>query len=194
MDLRLTEALSILRELLYSTEQRALCFYFANYVMLPRDPLTSRGYLELLLPLYSGVRRDSQLSHATSAVALCLLEAWSGKGPETKLSRSFFQKAPVSTRAALEDPEESKKDETLLAVLLLELFEVSDIDLIIDVFGWSHYLVFPVFFLLVLCVRLRQKSISRFSSPSPVPSQNDGNFRPNFHWSLIALGDIGTYG
>lgn len=41
-------------------------------------------------------------------------------------AQQSFAKALIATRRAIEDPVESLRDETLLAVLLLSLFEVSN--------------------------------------------------------------------
>ena len=44
---------------------------------------------------------------------------------ERKMSRHMFGKALLMVHRAIEDPKESLKDDTLLAVLLLSLYEVS---------------------------------------------------------------------
>ena len=106
-------------------EQQAICAFFLDFVLLPRHPDSVQGHLEHLLPLYNKTTPESPLSLATSSVAL----AFSGNSPtrpnDHQLARSIFGRALRKTGAAIRNPMESKKDETLMAVLLLGLFEVS---------------------------------------------------------------------
>ena len=106
------------------TEVDSLCFFFTKYVTIERDPQTSRGFLEYLLPLYSSAPHDSHLSVATSALAIMLTSMWSRRGVETEESRRFFGKALTMTKAAIDDPQQNTTDETLLTVLLLEFYEI----------------------------------------------------------------------
>lgn len=105
-------------------EQQAICAFFLDFVLLPHHPDSMEGHLEHLLPLYTNTSVESPLSLATSSVAL----AMSGNSPtrrnDQQLGRTIFGKALQKTRAAIRNPTESKKDETLMAVLLLGLFEV----------------------------------------------------------------------
>ena len=105
-------------------EQQAICAFFLDFVLLPRNPDSVQGHLEHLLPLYHKTTAESPLSLATSAVAL----AFSGNSParqrDQALGRSIFGRALRKTGAAIRNPLESGKDETLMAVLLLGLYEV----------------------------------------------------------------------
>lgn len=105
-------------------EQQAVCAFFLDFVMLPRHPDSVQGHLEHLLPLYNKTSPESPLRLATSSVAL----AFSGNSPtrqnDHQLGRSLFGRALRKTSAAIRNPQESRKDETLMAVLLLALFEV----------------------------------------------------------------------
>lgn len=65
----------------------------------------------------------SPVVHATTAVAVFLQEAWSDLYPDSPRSRKYLGKALKSVNQALSDPEESLKDETLVAVLLLDLHD-----------------------------------------------------------------------
>ena len=106
------------------TEQEAICAFFLDFVLLPRHPESSEGQLELLLPLYSNTTPDSPLSLATSSVALVISGSSPTRRSDYQLGRTIFGKALRKTSAAIRNPAESKKDETLMAVLLLGLFEV----------------------------------------------------------------------
>lgn len=109
------------------TEQEAICAFFLDFVLLPRHKDSVQGHLEHLLPLYANTTPDSPLSLATSAVALVL----SGSAPNRRIdkerARQNFSEAIRKTRDAIRSPAESKKDETLMAVLILGLYEVSQI-------------------------------------------------------------------
>ena len=105
-------------------EQQAICAFFLDFVLIPRHPDSTQGHLEHLFPLYTRTTPDSPLSLATSSVAL----AFSGNSParqnDRSLGRTIFGRALRKTSAAIRNPSESKKDETLMAVLLLGLYEV----------------------------------------------------------------------
>ena len=105
-------------------EQQAICAFFLDFVLLPRHPDSIEGHLEHLLPLYANTGADSPLSLATSAVALMVSGGSPTRRNDQQLGRTIFGKALRKTSTAIRNPAESKKDETLMAVLLLGLFEV----------------------------------------------------------------------
>lgn len=111
------------RPLPVDTEMTALCFWFNNYVNIRQDPLSSRGFLEHMLPVYSRVRYDSPLSLTTLAIAFKMAGMWSLPGKETGVGQKAITKALMRTRTAVSDPEEALKDETLLTVLMLGFTE-----------------------------------------------------------------------
>lgn len=70
----------------------------------------------------------SSLRKAVLAVAYALY-SFTKRSPEMKTrSEMFFGEAVSLTRAALNDPQKSQSDATLLTVLLLSMFEVSLFD------------------------------------------------------------------
>ena len=109
------------------TEQEAICAFFLDFVLLPRNKDSVQGHLEHLLPLYANTAPDSPLSLATSAVALVLSGSSPRRRTDQDRARQNFGKAIQKTRDAIRSPTESKKDETLMAVLVLGLYEVSEI-------------------------------------------------------------------
>ena len=115
--------LEIIGALQPDPELESLCFFFANYVNIRRDPRTMRGFMETLLPLYSAAPYDSPLSLATTAVATNMTIMWKFKGPDHALPRSFYTRAINRFQAAMADPVESQSDELLAAVLLLEFYD-----------------------------------------------------------------------
>ena len=106
------------------SEQQAICAFFLDFVLLPRHPDSVQGHLEHLLPLYANTSADSPLSLATSSVALMISGSSPTRRNDQQLGRTIFGKALRKTSAAIRNPAESMKDETLMAVLLLGLFEV----------------------------------------------------------------------
>ena len=76
------------------------------------------------MPLYEKAAPESPLVLATSSVALVMSGASSARQSDQQLGRSIFGRALRKTSAAIKHPVESKKDETLMAVLLLGLYEV----------------------------------------------------------------------
>ena len=92
---------------------------------MPHSNESRRGYLDCLLPLYTTAKHDSLLSLATSAVALAITGNYPNKGTEKHLGEQTIGKVLRSVGQVLQDPVESKKDETLMAVLLLAMYEVS---------------------------------------------------------------------
>lgn len=106
------------------TEQEAICAFFLDFVLLPRHPDSIQGHLQHLLPLYTTTKPDSPLSLATSSVALVISGGSPARRSDQQLGRSIFGRALRRTSAAIRDPVDSMKDETLMAVLLLGLFEV----------------------------------------------------------------------
>ena len=105
-------------------EQQAICAFFLDFVLLPRHPDSAQGHLEHLLPLYANTSAESPLSLATSSVALMISGGSPTRRSDQQLGRTIFGKALQKTSAAIRNPAESRKDETLMAVLLLGLFEV----------------------------------------------------------------------
>ena len=105
-------------------EQQAICAFFLDFVLLPRHPDSVRGHLEHLLPLYQHTSPESPLALATSSVALAISSTNPTRSPSSQqLARTIFGRALRKTSTAIRDPITSLKDETLMAVLLLGLFE-----------------------------------------------------------------------
>ena len=103
--------------------------FFADFLQFNRHPDCPRGPIELLYPLYKGARHDSLLFFATSSVALATVGSAHRKHDYYKLGYAMFGRALQKTKLAVEDPVLSVEDETLMAVLLLGLFEVRVVSL-----------------------------------------------------------------
>ena len=107
-------------------EEFAICAFFNQFVLVSIHPDGQRGFLDCLLPLYIATRHNSLLSVATTAVALTVSSGSPWRRADYHLGRSVFGKALRMAAAAIQDPVASTEDETLMAVLLLAFYEVSE--------------------------------------------------------------------
>ena len=108
-----------------SLEDLAICRFFSNFVLIPRHHEAFQGYLDILPSLYTNAPSESALVLATSAVSLAIAAGDPRCSRESILSRKQVGKAMAMIHKAVGDPVESLTDETLLAVLILGLYEVS---------------------------------------------------------------------
>ncbi|MCJ1284119.1 hypothetical protein MMC26_003450 [Xylographa opegraphella] len=106
-----------------TAEELAISSWFDSFILLYRDQESRRGYLEYLLPLYTSARYDSPLSMATSALAMIVFSGPPSHRPMMDMALKVFGEAMVLTRKALQNPVDSKHDQTLMAVLLLSMAE-----------------------------------------------------------------------
>lgn len=143
-------------------EQQAICAFFLDFVHLPRNQDSVQGHLEHLLPLYKNTTPDSPLSLATSSVALVISGSSPTKQSDQQLGRSIFGRALRKTSAAIRHPVESKKDETLMAVLLLGLFEVCCLKLSHPLSSLFQFIVEPPSFMCFL--HMASQSPPRFGN------------------------------
>lgn len=104
-----------------NAEQHALCHFFTNYVPTTRHPEST--FLGYLLPVWREAGSESALSAATSTVALMGL----GYAPERNQlihkARQNYSMAISKLNAAISNPVEARRDETLLSVLLFSLYQ-----------------------------------------------------------------------
>lgn len=117
---------SLPNELVFNTpENAATCVFFSNVVVINQHPDTRRGFMQALLPLYNAARPGSLLDLAITTVSLAMFGMSRRTQDFVLLGQKSCCKALLATSKAIEDPTDSLKDETLMAVLLLSLFEVS---------------------------------------------------------------------
>jgi hypothetical protein len=108
-------------------EFEAVPFFFRNFVSLPMQAETMRGYLELLIPLYTRARPSSALHLATNAVALAACGNYPSRQDLLREAVTAYGKAIRKLNQDLKDPVIAKSDETVLATLLFSLYEVSSL-------------------------------------------------------------------
>ncbi|KAL3426287.1 hypothetical protein PVAG01_03078 [Phlyctema vagabunda] len=113
---------SIYQPLSIPVEQQAISFFFANYVLMPRQQ-GAYGYMSYLVPLMNEFDAGATFALSLSAVALAAM----GNRPSTKtilpIASQQYTKALRQVNNALTDSKLAKLDHTLASVLLLGLFE-----------------------------------------------------------------------
>lgn len=104
-----------------SIEERATIFFVANYIIGDSGP--TRGHLDYLQDLYHTDTLPESLMTSIQAVGLAGY-AHAVRAPSLKLNaRYLYVRALRATNAALRSPTEVKKDSTLMAIMVLQIFE-----------------------------------------------------------------------
>ena len=107
-----------------------IVFYFTTSFQdtVSLESVNCPGYLELLPCVYSATASNSALVLATQALAASFRGAWTNadceRDAENRASGTMLGKALLATQQAISDPNKSKSDETLMAVLILRLYDV----------------------------------------------------------------------
>lgn len=104
-------------------ECEAVPFFFKNFITLPQQAESTRGYLECLVPLYNRARPSSVLHLVTTAVAMATCGQYPGRQQLLREAVSTYGKAIKKLNEDLKDPIMSKSDETVLAILMFSLYE-----------------------------------------------------------------------
>lgn len=115
---------SIYRRLEIPPDDQVLTFFFNLYILPIRDPLARRGFLEYLAPIYSNTDPQSPFMLSTMAVASCMLSIRMGQAPNTTFSRAYYLRAVKALRDHVTEQKACREDEMLIAVLLLQMYEV----------------------------------------------------------------------
>lgn len=104
-------------------ECEAVPFFFRNFITLPQQAESTRGFLEYLVPLYNRARPSSVLHLATTAVAMATCGQYPGRHQLLREAVSTYGKAIKKLNDDLKDSIMSKSDETILAILMFSLYE-----------------------------------------------------------------------
>jgi len=112
------------------TEDYAISFYFTSYGR-PSVNYDERlcGFQDIILPIFSSSPDGSALKLSTMAIATLFFNTWRAPQPENPLSRSYYIKALSVINQQLKEKDQYTTDETILAVLILQLFEVGNASL-----------------------------------------------------------------
>ena len=108
---------SVPRSLIQPVEARALSFFLSKYIL-----GSNFGYLASFYSSHSD--REEQLSACIEAVGLASLSNELGSLELSERARKRYVHAIQATNKALQDAVLARKDSTLIAVLLLSLYEV----------------------------------------------------------------------
>ncbi|KAF4510167.1 hypothetical protein G6O67_002079 [Ophiocordyceps sinensis] len=127
--------------LLPPLEDVASCHFISNYVLIPRQGLiTTRGWLEFVVPLLKQDPPIPHFKHAFNACATASLNNRVGTGNDfERQALGHYTKALAATFTALRDPDMVKHDATLASILLLSLFE-SITAKSLGMFAWSSHI------------------------------------------------------
>ncbi|KAF2134597.1 hypothetical protein P153DRAFT_352571 [Dothidotthia symphoricarpi CBS 119687] len=109
--------------IILAPECEAIPFFFKNFITLPQQAESTRGYLEYLVPLYNRARPSSVLHMATSAVALATCGQYPGRQSLVREAVSTYGRALKKLKVDLADSAKSRSNETVLAVLMFSLYE-----------------------------------------------------------------------
>ena len=114
---------SLIGQSLNSTlEDQGTGFFFHNYII--ESSKDSRGHLDYL-PLPSQIHRNSTLSIAVASIGMAALSNVRNDPNIMAKARLKYMSALRLTNATLRDPIQAREDQTLTAVILLSMFEVS---------------------------------------------------------------------
>lgn len=108
-------------------EEQAVCHVFHHYVFTNNPQVASKGYLDFLPDLMCtpSPARHSYLSDAVIALGLAGIAKLDRSGCTTRRAKLRYNKAVSQIGQLLGDTKEATKDELLVAVMILGLFEVS---------------------------------------------------------------------
>ncbi|KAF7871559.1 hypothetical protein EAF04_003666 [Stromatinia cepivora] len=104
-----------------SIEDKATAFFLSNYVIGDHGP--TRGHLDHLSDLYESDSMDDNLVAAVHAVGLAGYSHLAKAPHLINQARAQYARSLQLTNAALQSPTAVKKDSTLLAILILGIFE-----------------------------------------------------------------------
>ena len=122
MDLN-TSALSIPSTPSQNAQDASLCFFFRHYAGTAFDPEARDGFNQMWQPMYLQASARSSLRLATVAVTVNIAMMWSSRGYNSRPARSIFTQAVATAREALNDPLQILTDETLMTILIFDLYE-----------------------------------------------------------------------
>jgi hypothetical protein len=116
-----------------SAEDQALCFFFGNYVS-GSDMLNTCGNYQYLSAIYANQPVGKSLRQAVASIGLAgLANFWSAPNIMAQ-SNSAYCSALQLVNSGLGNIEEAKSDQTLVAIILLGLYEVQDKFPVTDLF------------------------------------------------------------
>ncbi|KAB5542424.1 hypothetical protein GE09DRAFT_969461, partial [Coniochaeta sp. 2T2.1] len=103
----------------------AVPFFLWHYASIGRDMQSARGFFEMLVPVYSSQRPNSNsaLSLALAALGSDILSRWRHRTDSFRSPRRSYARAVSCLRRTIQDRTERSKPATVFAVLTLQLYE-----------------------------------------------------------------------
>ncbi|KAM3077195.1 hypothetical protein ACMFMF_005106 [Clarireedia jacksonii] len=103
-------------------DQRAMCFFLSNFVLLPHSS-AAKGHLEFLVPLVQQSSKNSTLVLTLNAVALAALANQPNTRELQSAADSQYCAALNQINKDLQDAKKAQQDSTLASVFLLSIYE-----------------------------------------------------------------------
>lgn len=108
----------------FSLVDQAIWFTFRNYLVPITSMTNTRSMLLYVMPMYLASYSNSPLRIATASVALCALSKVPGRRSITSEACVYYGRAMRAVSEAIRDPAQATSDDTLMAVLILGMYEV----------------------------------------------------------------------
>lgn len=106
-----------------SIEDQAACFFFGNYVS-GSEMLNTCGNYQYMSTVYTNQSVGLPLRHGVTAIGLAgLAKFWSAPNIMSKANTAYCSALKL-VNSGLGNMEEAKSDQTLIAIILLGLYEV----------------------------------------------------------------------
>ncbi|KAJ4310334.1 hypothetical protein N0V84_011017 [Fusarium piperis] len=119
-DLEVMRALTSRR---LSEPDTAVPFFLGHYARIGRDMASTRGFFEMLIPAYFSQQQESALPLAVSALASEILSMWRQDANSFQSTHKSYSRAITRLRTAIQNPTERGRPATVLAVLVLQIYE-----------------------------------------------------------------------
>ncbi|PQE14258.1 negative acting factor protein [Rutstroemia sp. NJR-2017a BVV2] len=103
-------------------DQRAMCFFLSNFVLLPNSKV-AKGHLGFLVPLVQESCKNSTLILTLKAVALAALANQPNSRSLQPAADSHYVSALNQINKDLQDAKKAQQDSTLASVFLLSIYE-----------------------------------------------------------------------
>jgi hypothetical protein len=109
----------------FPPEQMATGFFFALLQILPNLPQMYQRFMNTFTATFQSVSPGSFLHLATTAVCLLTFSSVCGYTRAKSLAGQYFVKAIPAARSSLKNTDERGSDETLLGVVMLDVYDAS---------------------------------------------------------------------
>ena len=106
-----------------NAQDASICFFFRHYGGTSIDPEVHDGFNQMWQPMYLQAPARSSVRPATAAVTVSIAMMWFARGCDTRPASIVFTEAVAAAQEALKDPLQCLRDETLMKILLFDLYD-----------------------------------------------------------------------